>query len=99
MKQLEVNGGPEPLQGRLGVRVSHKESEGERLCDGYCYRFTAWKNIFQNYELTNRLEFFFYILMKYIMKDCRVFCIAFITLQLLLSKILLFSHFVGEPNY
>ena len=59
MKQLEANGGPEPLQGRLGVRVSHKESEGERLCDGYCYRFTAWKNIFQNYELINSLEFYF----------------------------------------
>ena len=32
------------------------------------------------------------------MKDCNAFCIAFICLKLLLSKILLFSHFVGEPN-
>ena len=24
------------------------------------YRFTAWKNIFQNYELINSLEFFFF---------------------------------------
>ena len=37
--------------------------------------------------------------MNYIMKDCNAFCIAFISLKLLLSKILLFSHFVGEPNY
>ena len=37
--------------------------------------------------------------MNYIMKDCNAFCIAFISLKLLLSKILLVSHFVGEPNY
>ena len=36
--------------------------------------------------------------MNYIMKDCDAFCIALISLKLLLSKILLFSHFVGEPN-
>ena len=43
----------------LVTRVSHNESEGERLCNSYCYKFTAWKNIFQNYELNNSLEFFF----------------------------------------
>ena len=37
--------------------------------------------------------------MSYIMKDCSAFCIAFISLKLLLSKILWFSHFWGEPNY
>ena len=37
--------------------------------------------------------------MSYIMNDCNAFCIAFISLKLLLSKILWFSHFVGEPNY
>ena len=37
--------------------------------------------------------------MNYTMKDCDAFCIASISLKLLLSKILLFSHFVGEPNY
>ena len=36
--------------------------------------------------------------MNYIMKDYNAFCIAFIYLKLLLSKILLVSHFVGEPN-
>ena len=71
----------------------------ERLCNSCCYRFTVWKNIFQNHELINSLEFFFFIFMNYIMKDCNAFCIAFISLKLLLSKILLFSHFVGEPNY
>ena len=69
------------------------------LCNNYCYRFMAWGKIFQNYELINSLEFFFFIFMNYIMKDCNAFCIAFISLKLLLSKILLFSHFVGEPNY
>lgn len=43
----------------LVIGVSHKESEGERLCNSYCYRFTTWKNVFQNYELINSLEFFF----------------------------------------
>ena len=42
----------------LVIGVSHKESEGERLCNSY-YRFTAWKNVFQNYESINSLEFFF----------------------------------------
>ena len=41
---------------------------------------------------------FFFILMNYVMKDCKAFYIAFISLKLLLSKIL-FSHFVEEPNY
>ena len=45
----------------LVIRVSHKESEGQRLCNSYCYTFTAWKSIFQNYELVNSLEFFFHI--------------------------------------
>ena len=71
----------------------------ERLCNSCCYRFTVWKNIFQNHELINSLEFFFFILMNYIVKDYNAFCTAFISLKLLLSKILLFSHFVGEPNY
>ena len=42
----------------LVIKVSHKESKGERLCNSYCYRFTAWKTISQNYELINSLEFF-----------------------------------------
>ena len=32
----------------------------ERDYNSYCYRFTVWKNIFQNYELINSLEFFFH---------------------------------------
>ena len=87
------------LREDLVIRVPHKESKGERLCNSYCYRFTARKNISQNYELINSLEFFFFILMNYIVKDYNAFCTAFISLKLLLSKILLFSHFVGEPNY
>ena len=47
----------------------------------------------------NLLPRLVFIFMNYIMKDCNAFCIAFISLKLLLSKILLFSHFVGEPNY
>ena len=77
--------------------VSHIESEGKRRRDSDCYRFTAWKNIFQNYELITSLEFFF-MHMSYIMKDHNAFCIAFISLKLLLSKSVLVSHFVGEPN-
>ena len=100
MKQLEVNGDRRLSKEVLVIRVSHKESKGDRLCNSYCYRFMAWKNILQNYELINSLEFFFFsILMNYIMKDCNAFYLAFISSKLLLSKILLFSHFVGEPNY
>ena len=82
----------------LVIRVSHKDSEGERLCNSYCYRFTAWKNIFQNYGLINSLEFFFY---TYELYNEGLQCILHSShfFKLLLSKILLFSHFVGEPNY
>ena len=60
MKQLEVNGDTRLSKEVLVIRVSHKESKGDRLCNSYCYRFMAWKNILQNYELINSLEFFFH---------------------------------------
>ena len=59
MRQLEANGAQRLSGEDLVIRVSHKESEGERLCNSQCYRFTAWKNIFQNYELINSLELIF----------------------------------------
>ena len=78
----------------LVIRVPHKESKGERLCNSYCYRFTARKNISQNYELINSLEFFFH---TYELYKGGLQCIlhSFHSLKLLLSKILSFSHFVG----
>lgn len=58
MKQLEANGGSEPLQGRLVIKVFIKRARERDCKSAYYYTFTAWKNIVQNYELINSLEFF-----------------------------------------
>lgn len=58
------------------------------------YRYTAWRNVSQSYELINSLDFFFQTYKLY-NEDLKFILPTFVFSQLLLSKILLFSYFLA----
>lgn len=94
VKQLEENGCTEILQGlyMVMVRVSIKR-ERESLFNSR-YRYTAWRNVSQSYELINSLDFFFQTYKLY-NENLKFILPTFVFSQLLLSKILLFSCFLA----
>lgn len=93
VKQLEENGCTEILQGlyMIMVRVSIKR-ERESLFNSW-YRYSAWKNVSQSYELINSLDFFFQTYKLY-NEDLKFILLTFVFSQVLLSKILLFFSFL-----